>query len=223
MCASAEDIRWDLYVAGFRDACLGIGARESRLHGQGINFAGSQSQHTQELTLKRSIMRSGVLVLLAASISINLSGRADDPYASLRMYNGVWQVRPTNRPATDAPDELEDVCGQIGTYFACQQTKNGKLGALLVFVPTDKPGHYYTQAVLPEGLAAGRGELEIVGNRWVYSSKVQSDSKTVYYRTTNVFTGNDRIHYEQAQSPDGEHWTVSGSGEEVRASKRISP
>jgi uncharacterized protein (TIGR02246 family) len=146
--------------------------------------------------------------------------RADNPYAPLRLYNGVWQVRPTNPPSKDPPDKLEDVCGQIGTYFACQQTKNDKLGALLIFVHTDKPGHYYTQVVLSDGRAAGRGELEIASNRWVYSSKAQSDSKTVYYRTTNVFMGNDRIHYEQARSSDGEHWTVNGSGDEIRVSKR---
>lgn len=168
-------------------------------------------------------MRSGVLLLLSISISMNPCASADDPYAPLNLYNGIWQVRPTNRPTTDPPDQLEDVCRQIGAYFACQQTKNGKLGALLIFVPTDKSGHYYTQAVLPEGLATGRGELEIEGNRWVYSNKAQSDSKTVYYRTTNVFTGKDRIHYEQAQSPDGEHWTVSGSGDEIRVAESSSP
>lgn len=73
---------------------------------------------------------------------------------------------------------------------------------------------------MPSGLAAGRGELEIAGDHWTYSSKYQDDSgKTIYHHTTNIFTGKDKIHYEQSESTDGEHWTVKGGGDEVRITK----
>ena len=66
----------------------------------------------------------------------------------------------------------------------------------------------------------GRGELRIDGDHWTYSSKTEQDGKTVYHRTTNVFSGKNRIHFEQAESTDGQSWSVTGSGEEVRTSKR---
>lgn len=69
-----------------------------------------------------------------------------------------------------------------------------------MFVPATAPGNYYTQAVLPEGWATGRGELRIDGDHWTYSSKTEQDGKTVYHRTTNVFSGKNRIHFEQAES-----------------------
>jgi hypothetical protein len=91
----------------------------------------------------------------------------------------------------------------------------------LIIIPTGEPGRYYMQTVLPEGRATGKSDLEIAGDRWVFSNRWQEQpGKTVYYRTTNVFTGKNRIHFEQAESPDGKQWVVKASGEEVRAPSR---
>ena len=141
---------------------------------------------------------------------------AADPYAALRLYHGTWRVSPKDLAPGAKPDELIDECAQAGRYFVCQQTVNGKTGALLVFVPGEKDGQFYTNNINPAGFAGGRGELEITGDRWTYSSKREQDGKTTHYRTINLFTGRDRIHYELAESADGEHWTVTRSGDEVR-------
>jgi hypothetical protein len=133
---------------------------------------------------------------------------AADPYAALRMYDGTWKAQNG--------DQLVDQCALVGTYFVCQQTVNGKVGALLVFVPKGTPGDFYTQNILPEGWATGRGELHIDGNRWTYSSKSEKDGKVTYHRTVNTFTGTDAIHSESAESTDGEHWTVTPTGDLVR-------
>ncbi len=90
---------------------------------------------------------------------------ADDPYAALRLYDGSWEAR-----SGEKADRLTDQCALVGTYFVCQQTVNGKVGALLVFVPAAAPGQFYTQNILPEGWATGRGEVRIDGNHWTYSS-----------------------------------------------------
>jgi len=103
-----------------------------------------------------------------------------------------------------------------GRFFACQQTINGKPGALIIFVPSGQPGHYYTQAVLQEGFATGRGELQIEGERWTYSSKSDQNGRTLYHRTINVFSGKNRIHFEQSESSDGQNWTTTASGDNVR-------
>ncbi len=139
---------------------------------------------------------------------------ADDPYASLRLYDGSWEVRNGSNSAK--PDRLTDHCTLVGTYFVCQQSVNGKVGALLVFVPTATPGHFYTDNVLPDGRSTGRGDLTIDGDRWTYNSKGEREGKTTWYRTVNVFTGSDRIHSEGSESADGEHWTVKRSNDLVR-------
>lgn len=146
---------------------------------------------------------------LAAPVTPGRSARLDDP----RAYDGAWRVGAQGR------DELVNLCKQIGRYIACQQTRNGKTLGLSVFVGSKKPGRYYTQEVTLEGMPGSRSELEIDGNRWVYSGKGRERGRTVYYQTTNIFAGADHIHYERAKSGDGIHWTVIATGEEVRVTQ----
>ena len=140
---------------------------------------------------------------------------ADDPYASLRLYDGTWESRGADPQKVD---RLTDRCADVGNYFVCQQTVNGKTAALLVFVPAGDAGHFYVQNILPYGHASGRGELRIDGDRWTFSSSREESGKKTFYRTVNVFTGTDRIHSDSAVSTDGEHWTVTRTGELIRVS-----
>jgi hypothetical protein len=141
---------------------------------------------------------------------------AASAYAPLWAYQGAWQVTRANLAPAAKPDELVNQCALLGKYFVCQQTINEKQGNLLVFVAADKPGHYYTQNITPEGRATGRADLDISGDRWTYTSTWDQGGKTTYYRTTNIFTGKDKIHFEQAESPDGKDYKVTGSGDEVK-------
>ena len=92
-----------------------------------------------------------------------------DPYTPLRLYDGPWSVT-MHDPASGKSntDALVNVCQLMKPYFVCQQTVNGKVGALVVFGPAETPGHYYTQNVLPAGWATGRGDLTIEGTHWTY-------------------------------------------------------
>lgn len=152
------------------------------------------------------------LVLLIIVATTPASRAAD--YHALWLYNGTWQV--TRKPGVK-PEDLKNECALVGKFFACQQTVNGQLSALIVFVPKDKPGQFYTQSINPQGRATGRGDLEISGDHWTYTSNWDEGGKTIYYRTTNLFTGKNRIHFEQEESSDGKQWKVTGSGDEVRA------
>jgi hypothetical protein len=96
---------------------------------------------------------------------------------------------------------------------------DGKVAALLTFIQGESKGRYYTQPILPDGHAAGRGELEIEGDRWTYPSKEDENGKTKYYRITNVFSGKDRIHFERSESMDGKTWKVLASGDEIHTSQ----
>lgn len=161
-------------------------------------------------------MRFGkALPIFAVMIELTFAASTPDPaYAPLWLYSGTWRV---SRNGAN-PDELKNDCALIGKYFACQQTVNGTPGELLIFIPADKPGHYYTQTVMPQGRAGGRGDLEINGDRWIYSSNWDDGGKTTFYRTTNVFTGKDHIHFEQAESTNHKDWKVTASGDEVHVS-----
>lgn len=157
-----------------------------------------------------------MIVLLLALAMCGPARAADTTYAPLWLYQGAWRVTRANLAAGAKPDELINQCALLGKYFTCGQNVNGKPAELLIFVPAEKTGHYYTQTVNPQGRAGGRGELEISGNKWIYSSTWDEGGKTTYYRTTNLFTGKDRIHFEQSESPDGKDYKLTGSGDEVR-------
>lgn len=164
-------------------------------------------------------MRSIVLAVLLAG-PVAAAPAPDKTFAPLWLYQGAWHVTRSNAAAGSKPDELVNQCALLGKYFACQQAVNGKPAALLVFVPASEPSHFYTQTINPDGRAAGRGELEIAGDRWIFSSVWDQGGKTTYYRTTNVFSGKDRIHFEHAESSDRQNFKVTDSGDDVRLSAR---
>lgn len=154
------------------------------------------------------------LLLLSALFLQNPPSPAD-AYAPLRLYDGLWLAHggKAGMPAKDT--RIENQCRQVGIYYACQQTVGGKVGSLIVFLPYGGAGHYYTQGILNEGHATGRGELEIRGGDWTYSSQASDHGVTTYYRTTNHFSDPRHIHYELAESKDGKSWTITASGDEA--------
>lgn len=144
-----------------------------------------------------------------------------DPYAPLRLYDGKWDLVPK---ATDKAAEtmhMENHCARVGEFFSCNQFVNGKNMALIVFLPLrplENGGYEYrNQGLQVEGNnPSSWGKLEIVGDRWVYSSDETDNGKKTYWRTTNVFSGADRIHFEVQRSDDGASWVTQMSGDETR-------
>jgi hypothetical protein len=158
-----------------------------------------------------------LLVLALANQTGHNSKSADAVYAPLWLYQGTWKITRKSADKGAKPEQLVNHCALLGKYFACEQTVNGSEGGLVIFIPAEKPGHYYTQTITAQGRATGKADLEIAGDHWTYSSRwPQGNGKIVYYRTTNVFTGKDHVHFEQAESADGTQWTVKDSGDEVR-------
>jgi hypothetical protein len=162
-------------------------------------------------------MRSSRVFPFLALLAIGqFASAAGTPYTPLWLYNGSWRVTRKDLAPSAKPDELTNECALVGKYFACQQTVNGTPGALLIYIPTAAPGHYYTQNVRPDGFASRRGDLQIEGNIWTYSSAWDQGGATTYYKTVNTFTGKNRIHFEQLESKNKKDWTTTNSGDEVR-------
>jgi hypothetical protein len=168
------------------------------------------------------ILRILVATLLSTFVLVSVTAQNpgnDSVYKPLRLYNGSWTITMRDESgAKPITNVLVNTCSLVGRFFVCQQTVNGKVDALVIFAPSDSAGHYFTQSVMPDGSATGRGELVIDGSHWVFSSKEDDNGKSTFYRTTNDFTGADRIHFESAQSADGKSWTTTRTGDEVHGS-----
>lgn len=125
--------------------------------------------------------------LLAAMFvgAINLA-HAADAYAPLWLYQGTWKATSQASGGPVTSKVIANECARIRQFLGCQQTIDGKRGALILFLPTAQPGHYNTQAVTVEGFATGGGELLIESDRWTYSSKSKQDGKETLYRTTRT-------------------------------------
>jgi hypothetical protein len=157
----------------------------------------------------------------AAKVASNTAALPSDPYAPLRLYDGKWDLVPASSGKAAESVHLENYCAKVGEFFACDQIVNGKNTALVVFLPVgplENGGYAYrNQALWMERSGAGSwGNLEIVGDRWVYSSEETDNGKKIYHRTNNVFSGNDKIHFEVQRSDDGVKWTTTMSGDEAR-------
>jgi len=75
-----------------------------------------------------------------------------DPFWTLWLYNGTWKVTRKDQP----PQTLVNRCSSFGKFFACEQSVNGDSVALLIFVPSKEPGHFFTQSIKTDGRAGGR-------------------------------------------------------------------
>lgn len=147
---------------------------------------------------------------------------AADPYAPLRLYDGKWDVIPAGSEKSAQAVHVENHCAKAGEFFTCNQVVNGKSGALVVFLPLhplENGGYaYHNQALSVDGGGSGGwGNLEIAGERWVYSNEETDNGKKIYHRILNVFSGTGKIHFEVQQSEDGVKWTTTMSGDEARA------
>lgn len=161
---------------------------------------------------------AGLLVLITAAAAM-AAQPAKSALDALKIYEGTWHVTRSGQGANAKPDTLVNHCVTLGIYFACEQNVNDKPTALLVFISAGQPGHYLTQSILPEGRATGLDQLEIAGNRWIFTSRRHLGANATYFRNTNVFVDPNHIHFENAQSPNGKTWTVQESGDETRVSR----
>jgi hypothetical protein len=162
------------------------------------------------------LLRIALIALAISAQTGSTAAAGSSAFAPLWAYQGSWHVTRADSPK---PDQLQNQCAEIGHYFACQQTVNGVPGNLLVVVPTNQTGKFHTQVIEPSGRATGLSDLSIEGDQWSFYSRWNQGDKTTYYRTINTFSGKNRIHFEQDESPDGKKWTTKNSGDEVRAGR----
>jgi len=147
----------------------------------------------------------------------------DDPFSDLTIYDGDWTVHASH-PWSGAPagtaEHLRSRCRRFTLYFACEQTLNGKVLALIVYTAGESRGHINTRTIAPNGLAGGRGDLVIEGARWTYLDKPQAGLTGPWSRVENVIVDRDHIRFEEFESADeGKTWTRTNGGTEDRVKR----
>lgn len=145
---------------------------------------------------------------------------SDDPFSDLTIYDGDWAVHATH-PWSGAPagtaEHLQSRCRRFTLYFACEQTVNGKVLALIVYTAGETSGHLNTRTIAPNGLAGGRGDLVIGGARWSYLDKPPASLTGPWSRVENVIVDRDHIRFNEFESGDeGKTWVQTNGGTEER-------
>lgn len=143
-----------------------------------------------------------------------------DPFAPLAIYPGQWSVtatHPWSGAALGTVDRLDSRCQRFTAYYACEQTVAGKPLIFIVYTLGDAPGRFNTRMIAPNGLAGGRGELTIAGDRWTYLDKPPAGLTSPWSRTENIIVDRDHIRFEEYESADeGKTWQLVNAGDERR-------
>jgi len=163
------------------------------------------------------------MLALGATPACGVSAQTRDqntPFDVLMIYNGDWAVRalhPWSGGAPGAVDHLKSRCQRFTLYFACEQTVNGKPQTLIVYTKGTGPGKFNTRTIAPNGLAGGRGDLTIDGDRWTYLDKPPAGLNGPWSRVENVILNRNQIRFEEYESVDeGKRWTLTNRGAEKR-------
>ena len=170
---------------------------------------------------------SVALFLVAMSHSVGFPQEVStnvtaDTFTPLIVYSGTWSVRadhPWGGGVVGTLDRLVSHCELFESYFACEQSVNGKPQSLLVYTATSVVGKLHCRTITPDGLAGGRGDLTLHGNHWTYLDRPPLSLKGNWSRVENFVQDRNHIKFEEYESADeGKTWTKTNSGTEERLS-----
>lgn len=167
------------------------------------------------------------LVLLGFSLSLWAGDSTGNTDALNRWVGGKWVSSgqfvdsPYSKASTASattkcawsPDHVFVICDQ-DILFGGQPMRD-----LSIYSFAPKSGKYYFYGVSLGEEKPRTTALDVAdnGNRWTYSSTNDIQGKSVQFRTTNQFHGNDSVEWwSEFSTDDGKTWTKTGSGKETR-------
>lgn len=112
-----------------------------------------------------------------------------------------------------SPDHIFVVCDQDVNFGGTPMRD------LSIYSFDAKSGRFYFYGVSLGQEKARNPGLEITqnGDRWTYLNTADIKGKSVQFRTTNQFHGNDQVEWWSEYSADGgKTWTKTGEGKESR-------
>lgn len=168
-----------------------------------------------------SIMSIASVVSMAGNAPGRRSPATAEGIAKAAVLAGTWktdgqQLATDFSKASHDTSTLRNDCWRSGEFYSCDQYVNGESKALIVFTFNPGDGTYNTYAIVYGGTPASSGKLKIDGDTWTYGGVKDSSSPPPYYRTVNVFEGDDTIHFTVQYTRDNQHWITMNQGVETR-------
>ena len=112
-----------------------------------------------------------------------------------------------------SPDHIFVICDQDVNFGG---TPMHDL-SIYAFDPKTARFYFYGVSLGTEKPRSPALDISENGERWTYSSTAEIQGKSVQFRTTNQFHGNDNIEWWSEYSTDGgKTWTKTGGGTESR-------
>jgi hypothetical protein len=104
-------------------------------------------------------------------------------------------------------------------FLICDQiihAPDGDHNDLSIYTYSEKDHAFAFFGITRGSKEARTTKLTIEGNVWTYSNSEAGAGKQTEYRTTNRFTSASNVVWRAEYSQDGEHWTTTAEGTDVR-------
>jgi hypothetical protein len=156
---------------------------------------------------------------LAAS-SFAMAADAPSPLDRLNVFAGIWKSdsQTFKTPYSEegsGSSTLVNQCWKAGAFFTCNQSVDGVSRTLLVF--SYKGGDAYNEVAIAADTGRGfNGEVLIDGGVWTFPAETHKYGQVTYFRTVNIYNGNDSLDYREEYSDDQQTWTLMAKGHETR-------
>ena len=166
-------------------------------------------------------MRKALLIAaLLAGSSFAAVADAPSPLDRLNVFAGTWKsdTQTFKTPYSEEGSSsytLVNQCWKAGAFFVCNQSVDGVSRTMLVF--SYKGGDTYNEAAIPADSGhASNGTVLIDGGVWTFPGESHKLGQVTYFRTVNIYDGNDSLDYREEFSTDQQNWTLMAKGHETR-------
>jgi len=168
--------------------------------------------------MKKIILSAAAL--LASSLVLGADAPAPSALDRLNVFAGTWKSEIQNfktpySEESQGSSTLVNQCWKAGAFFVCNQTVDGVSRALLVF--SFVGGDTYSEVAIPAASGHGsNGTLLIDGGVWTFPGEQHKLGLVTYFRTVNIYDGNDSLDFREEYSTDRQTWTLMSKGHETR-------
>jgi hypothetical protein len=168
------------------------------------------------------------VVVAASSHSHTFGAQAQKPAgeieklaAFLGHWNASGEVKGSDSGKGSMKINSEITCNWAANhgFLICDQIihlPDGDRNDLSIYTYSEKDHAFAFFGITRGSKEARTTKLTIEGNVWTYSSSETDGGKQTEYRTTNRFTSTSNLIWRAEYSQDGEHWTTTAEGSDVR-------
>ncbi len=168
------------------------------------------------------------LVAVAAHAVPAPGGQTQKPLAGiekLAAFLGHWHATgelndaAAGKSATKLTSDFTCDWAANHGFLICDQivhAPDGDHNDLSIYTYGEKDHTFLFFGITRGSKEARTTNLTIEGNLWTYSSTETNAGKQTQYRTTNRFASASKVDWRAEYSNDGEHWTMTAEGSDVR-------